>query len=102
MGKKVVLNKYIIKEGTLLEMGNKAYNLYLLQKKNIKVPAFFCFNSRAFEEALDFRKKEYLEKISKIDYADEESIKTVSREIISKIKQIRCFEYECIFKRKVY
>ncbi len=94
MGKKVVLNKYIIKEGTLLEMGNKAYNLYLLQKKNIKVPAFFCFNSRAFEEALDFRKKEYLEKISKIDYADEESIKTVSREIISKIKQIRCFEYE--------
>lgn len=94
MGKKVVLNKYIINEGTLTEMGKKAYNLYLLQKKNIKVPSFFCFNSRAFEEALDFRKKDYLERIATIDYEDEESIKTISREVISKIKQIRCFEFE--------
>lgn len=94
MGKRNVFNKYIIKEGTLLEMGEKGYNLNLLRKKNIKVPDFFCFNSRAFEEALDFRKKEYLEKIDKIDYSEEETIETISKDIISKINQIRCFEFE--------
>ncbi|MDO4283610.1 MAG: PEP/pyruvate-binding domain-containing protein [Clostridia bacterium] len=94
MGKKVILNKYIIKEGTLFEMGEKGYNLNLLRKKNIKVPNFFCFNSRAFEEALDFRKKEYLEKVAAIDFKDDESIASTSKEIVSKIKQIRCFEFE--------
>ncbi len=94
MGKKVVANKYIIKEGTLNEMGNKGYNLNLLKKQNVRVPDFYCFNSRAFEEALDFRKKSYLDRISEIDYNDEEDIKIKSDEIISKIKSIRCFELE--------
>ena len=94
MGKKIILNKYIIKEGTLHEMGEKGYNLYLLKKQNIKVPDFFCFNSRAFEEALDFRKKEYVEKVAAINFKDEDSLKSTSKEIVSKIKQIRCFEFE--------
>ena len=96
MGKKVYLNKYIIKEGTLEEMGAKGYNLNVLKRQDIKVPDFFCYNSRAFEEAMDFRKKAILEKFENIDYEDEESIQDASNAAINILRAIRCWEFEDI------
>lgn len=86
--------KYIIKEGTINEMGTKGYNLNVLKQKGIKVPEFFCLNSWSFEEALDFRKQKIMIMIEDINFEDEENIIKTSEDIINTIKQIRCWELE--------